>query len=73
MQDESERSVAHDEAADPRALLDVAVTVGADGVVREIAVAWGTWRYAVAYRDLGRTPAPAAPANPKPLRERIVR
>jgi len=55
MQDENERSVAHDEAADPRALLDVAVTVGADGVVREIAVAWGTWRYAVAYRDLGRT------------------
>ena len=34
--------VAHDEAADPAAPLDVAVTVGADGVVREIAVTWGS-------------------------------
>ena len=33
--------VAHDEAADPAAPLDVAVTVGADGIVREIAVTWG--------------------------------
>jgi hypothetical protein len=33
--------VAHDEAADPAAPLDVDVTVGADGVVREIAVTWG--------------------------------
>jgi hypothetical protein len=55
MQDESERSVAHDEAADSRALLDAAVTVGADGVVREIALAWDTRRFAVGYSDLGRT------------------
>ena len=68
--------VAHDEAADPAAPLDVAVTVGADGIVREIAVAWGTnssaWTYTVAYSDLGATPAPVAPENARDLlRERI--
>jgi hypothetical protein len=59
--------VAHDEAADPSAPLDVAVTVGADGIVREIAVAWGSaasaWTYAVTYSKLGATPAPVAPEN----------
>ena len=34
--------VAHDEAAEPNAALDAAITVGADGIVREIAVTWGT-------------------------------
>jgi hypothetical protein len=63
--------VAHDQAEDPRALLEVAVTVGADGVVREIAVAWGTWRYTVAYSGLGTTREPAAPANPRPLRRTV--
>jgi hypothetical protein len=67
--------VAHDGAADPAAQLDVAVTVGADGVVRDIAVTWGTsasrWRYTVAYSGLGVTPAPVAPANARPLRERL--
>lgn len=63
--------VAHDEAADPRLLVDVAVTVGADDLVREIAVSWGTWRYTVAYSGLGTTPAPAAPANPRPLRRTV--
>jgi hypothetical protein len=47
------------------------VTVGAEGVVREIAVAWGTstsaWRFTVAYSDLGATNVPAAPANARPL------
>jgi hypothetical protein len=33
--------VAHDAAADPRSLLDTAVTAGPDGVIREIAVTWG--------------------------------
>jgi hypothetical protein len=59
--------VAHDEAADPAASLDAAVTVGADGIVREITVTWGAgdsaWRYTVAYSRLGDTPAPVAPAN----------
>jgi hypothetical protein len=67
--------VAHDEAADPAAPLRAAVTVGADGVVREITVAWGTtasaWTYTVAYSSLGETPAPTAPANARPLRDRL--
>jgi hypothetical protein len=63
--------VAHDEAADPASPLDVAVTVGADGVVREIAVTWGespsAWSYTVTYSQLGATPGPAAPENVHPL------
>jgi hypothetical protein len=66
--------VAHDEAEDPAAPLDTAVTVGADGVVSEITVAWGTgasaWRYTVAYSRLGATRALVAPANARPLRDR---
>lgn len=61
--------VAHDAAADPRSLLDAAVTVGAGGVIREIAVTWGTWTYTVTYSDLGSTPALVAPANARSLRE----
>jgi hypothetical protein len=68
--------VAHDEAADPAAPLQAAVTVGADGVVREITVTWGTeasaWRYTVAYSHLGATPAPVAPEGARSLlRERL--
>jgi hypothetical protein len=63
--------VAHDEAADPAAALDTAVTVGADGVIREVAVTWGTkasaWRYTVAYSRLGQTAAPVAPASARDL------
>jgi len=61
--------VAHDDAADPAAPLDTTVTVGADGVVREVRVGWGTWVFDVSYRDLGATAAPKAPANAVPLRE----
>ena len=61
--------VAHDAAANPRSLLDTAVKVGADGVIREIAVTWGTWAYTVTYSDLGSAPALVAPANAKSLRE----
>jgi hypothetical protein len=68
--------VAHDEAADPASPLDVAVTVGADGVVHRIEVTWGAspsaWSYTVTYSELGATPGPAAPANARPLlRDRI--
>jgi hypothetical protein len=59
--------VAHDEAADPSSPLDVAITVGADDVVRKLAVTWGTWSYTVTYDGLGATPAPTAPADAKPL------
>jgi hypothetical protein len=65
--------VAHDQAADPNALLDAAVTVGPDGVIREIAVRWGSdgsaWTYTVTYSRLGKTPAPVAPENARSLRE----
>ena len=60
--------VAHDEAANAPALLDVAVTVGADGVVRQISVSWGTWDYTVTYGSLGSAPALEAPKNAQPLR-----
>jgi hypothetical protein len=61
--------VAHDEAADPAAPLATSVTVGPDDVVRQIAVTWGTWSYTVTYRGLGKTAAPAAPANARSLLE----
>jgi hypothetical protein len=50
------------------------MTVGDDGIVRQLAVAWGAgtsaWAYTVTYRDLGSTPAPAAPANARPFPDR---
>jgi hypothetical protein len=61
--------VAHDEAANPAAPLATAVTVGPDDVVRQIAVTWGAWSYTVSYRGLGKTAAPAAPANARSLLE----
>jgi hypothetical protein len=63
--------VAHGEAANPAALLDVAVTVDADGFVRELAVRWPGWVYSVTYSKLGATPAPVAPANARPLRRQL--
>jgi hypothetical protein len=60
--------VAHDQAANPAAPLNASVTVGADGVVRKIAVTWGTWTYTVTYSGLGTTPAPVAPENATPLK-----
>lgn len=62
-------SVAHGEAANPAALLDATVRVGDDGIVRELAVRWGTWTYAVAYSKLGEEAAVRAPANAIPMRE----
>jgi hypothetical protein len=68
--------VAHDEAADPAALLDTAVTV-TDGIVRKIALTWGTtasrWTYTVAYSNLGETPPPVAPRNARSLLEERLR
>jgi hypothetical protein len=66
--------VAHGEAANAAALLDAAVTVGGDGLVRQITVTWGSgssaWKYTVTYSNLGETAAPVAPANARPLRDR---
>jgi hypothetical protein len=69
------RSFSRRGAADPAAPLAAAVTVGADGIVRKVAVKWGgagssLWTYTVAYSRLGTTPALVAPANARPLRER---
>jgi hypothetical protein len=69
--------VAHDEAANPNSQLDLAVTVGPEGVVREIRVTWGTpassWVYTVVYSALGATEAPAAPPNARDLlKERLA-
>ena len=56
--------VVHGDAENPAALLDVSVSVGEDGVVREIAVSWDpAWRYTVTYSALGSTAAPEAPAK----------
>ena len=63
--------VAHDEAADPTALLRAEITVDPNGVVRELAVSWGTWRYTVAYSGLGTTPAPQAPPNAHGLNRHV--
>ena len=67
--------VAHDEAADPAAPLDVALTVGPDGIVRQLTVTWGagasSWSYSATYSDLGTTPALVAPTNARPLREKL--
>jgi hypothetical protein len=63
--------VAHDDAADPDALLRAAVTVGPDGIIRELAVSWGgasAWKYAVSYGNLGATAPLTAPADARPLR-----
>jgi hypothetical protein len=64
--------VAHDEAANPNAKLDAAVTVGAGGAVREIALSWGTRTYTVTYSSLGGAPAIAAPKRARSLlKERL--
>jgi hypothetical protein len=66
--------VAHGEAADPAAPISLALTVGVDGIVREIAATWGkgapAWKYTVTYRGLGTTPALVAPANTRAFPDR---
>ena len=69
--------VAHGEAANPASPLEASVTVGADGIVRNIGVTWSSWAYSVAYEKLGSSPALGAPANapslPKLRRQRAAR
>jgi hypothetical protein len=59
--------VAND-AYDPATPFATTVTVGRDGIVRELAVKWGTWTYTVAYRELGEAAAVRAPANAVPMK-----
>ena len=51
--------VARDEAENPQALLDTEVTVGSGGVRPRDRRDLGTWRYTVAYDNLGATAADA--------------
>lgn len=68
--------VAHDEAADPDEPLKVSITAGADGLIRELAVAWGgggsAWTYTVIYSDLGATTPIVPPENAEPFRPRTT-
>jgi hypothetical protein len=44
--------VANGQAADAAAPLDTTVIVAPGGIVRELAVKWGTWTYTVGYSKL---------------------
>ena len=50
------------------------MSVGVDGVLREIAVSWDpAWTYTVTYSELGTTAAPVAPPNARDLlQERLA-
>ena len=61
--------VANGAAADPAYPLDASLTVGAGGVVREIAVRWGSWTYSATYSALGTTAAPEAPQDAVSIRK----
>jgi hypothetical protein len=62
-------NVANGRAANAAAPLDTTVTVAPDGIVRELAVKWETWTYAVAYSRLGEGAAVRAPASALPMGE----
>ena len=62
--------VAHDDASDPATLIDISITVVADGTIGEIHATWGgdaSWSYRLTFSDLGSTPAPDKPNNVEPL------
>jgi hypothetical protein len=67
--------VAHGAAADGSAQLNVAVAVGGDGIVRELAVTWGAgslaWSYTVTYDSLGTAAPLEKPANARPFPDRV--
>jgi hypothetical protein len=66
--------VAHDEAADPDAPIEVAITVGADGLIGQLRADWGgggsVWTYTVTYSELGTTAPIVAPENARPFPRR---
>jgi hypothetical protein len=58
--------VAHDDASNPANLIDVAITVGADGTIGEILATWGgesTWSYRLTFSDLGSTDPVERPSS----------
>jgi hypothetical protein len=64
--------VAHDDAANPSARLDVSLTVGSDGLIHNITATWGggsAWKYTVTFTDLGTAPPIEAPANAQSLED----
>ena len=76
-------NVAHDDAANPETLIDISISVTADGTIGEIHATWGSessWSYRLIYSDLGST-APwrsrrtlhPAPAAGRPSRATVTR
>ena len=62
-------NVAHDDATNPDALIDLSISVGADGTIGEIYATWGgqsSWSYRLIYRDLGSTAPLEKPTNVQP-------
>ena len=62
-------NVAHDDAANPNALIDISISVRPDGTIGEIHATWGgesSWSYRLTYSDLGSTAPLEKPANVQP-------
>jgi hypothetical protein len=62
--------VAHDDASNPAAPVQVSLTVRSDDTIAEIHATWGgasSWSYRLSFSDLGSTPAPTAPENARRL------
>ncbi len=62
-------NVAHDDASNPASLIDVTVSVLADGTIDEIHATWGgasSWSYRLTFSDLGTTAPLEKPANVEP-------
>ena len=62
--------VANGAAADPTAALDATLTIGGNGIVRELAVRWEGWTYAVTYSDLGATTV-SVPRDARPFDRKV--
>ena len=62
-------NVAHDDASDPTSSIDISITVGPDGTIREIHATWGggsAWSYRLIFSNLGTTGPLAKPNNVEP-------
>ena len=62
--------VAHDDASNPAAPIEVRITVGADEAIQEIHATRGgasSWSYLLSFSGLGSTPAPTVPDNVESL------
>ena len=62
-------NVAHDDAANPETLIDISISVTADGTIGEIHATWGSessWSYRLIYSDLGSTAPLEKPTNVAP-------